>query len=147
MSFIFNSLLLLQSTMDLSQYRKEFFPVSVFENELKEKKKVYVVNKDLKAEELHDVNSEKVKDSMERWKDRVNKVDFYRLQFYNGKDRMKATSLLRSLSNNFPSITFDLIYKHSNFIVLSQKYFSLIEALVIYKSIGYINVIIIHNEE
>lgn len=147
MSFIFNSLLLLQSTMDLSQYRKEFFPVSVFENELKEKKKVYVVDKDLKAEELHDVNSEKVKDSMERWKDRVNKVDFYRLQFYNGKDRMKATSLLISLSNNFPSITFDLIYKHSNFIVLSQKYFSLIEALVIYKSIGYINVIIIHNEE
>ena len=147
MSFIFNSLLLLQSTMDLSQYRKEFFSVSVFENELKEKKKVYAVDKDLKAEELHDVNLEKVKDSMERWKDRVNKVDFYRLQFYNGKDRMKATSLLRSLSNNFPSITFDLIYKHSNFIVLSQKYFSLIEALVIYKSIGYINVIVIHNEE
>ncbi len=147
MSFIFNSLLLLQSTMDLSQYRKEFLPVSVLENDLKAKKRSYIVDKDLKIDDLHEIDFETIQESVERWKDYINKVDFYRLQFYNGKDRTKATSLLKSLSNNFPSITFDLIYKHSNFIVLSQKYFSLIEALVIYKSIGYINVIVIHNEE
>lgn len=147
MSFIFNSLLLLQSTMDLSQYRKEFLPVCVFKNDLQGKKKSYIVDKNLKTDELHDIDMDTMHQSIERWKDYINKVDFYRLQFYNGKDRKKAMSLLQSLSNNFPSITFDLVYKHSNFIVLSQKYFSLIEALVIYKSIGYINVIVIHNEE
>ena len=148
MGLIFSSLFFLQSTIALSQYRKEFGPVNIWENDFKEKRKVFVVDKKLSnTEELHDIDPEKVKEAAELWKDQINKVDFYRLQFYNGKDRAKATNLLQSLSNNFPSIVFDLAYKHSNFIVLSQKYFSLIEALVIYKSIGYINVIIIRNEE
>ena len=146
MNFIFSSLFLLQSAIFLSQYREEF-PSANIENEFKSKKKVYVVDKNLQEENLHNVDPETIKFYADKWKDKINKVDFYRLQFYNGKDRAKATNLLKNLSNHFPSIMFDLKYEHSNFIVLSQKYFSFIEALVIYKSIGYINVIIIHNEE
>lgn len=147
MTFFLSSLLFLSSPVILSQYRDEMPVVSVIDNEYK-CRQTYVVNKNLKKNDgLHNITSEMMQTYIDQWYNKLNKVDSYRLQFYNGKDRTRANNLLKTLSNHFPSIMFELKYEHSNFIVLSQKYFSFIEALVIYKSIGYINVIIIHNEE
>ncbi|MDR2401987.1 MAG: hypothetical protein LBD32_00775 [Cytophagales bacterium] len=144
MNFVFASSL----ALSLWQYREVFPSVDVVENEFKGREKVFVVDKNLSQEKkLHNIDPETIKFYVDKWKDKINIVKSYRLQFYNGKERANATDLWRSLSNQFPGIRFDLKYEHSNFIVLSQKYFSFIEALVIYKSIGYINVIIIHNEE
>ncbi len=147
MTLFFSTLLSLSALVPLTRYR-DYFPVQNNCVATPVVRQEYVVEgKMLDEENTHNVEIEKIEFYADKWKEIIGKVMFYRLQFYNGKDRSKATNLLNNLSNQFPSVLFDLEYEHANFNVRSQKYFSLIEALDAYRAIGYINVIIIHGED
>ena len=147
MTLIFNTFLFLQNFFCLQQYREKFNSPEIFFEKPNVERQHYIVKKKLFIEPFHNITPEIIEFYAHQWHDIIDKVVFYRLQFYNGKDRRKAITLQKNLSNQFPSILFDLEYEHANFVVKSQKYFSLIEALVICASIGYINVIITHGEE
>ena len=142
MNFIFNPLFLLNLGVSFSDYRPIYRYVSD-EYEFIKNKPQYVsynfFNND--DNELNCIKEEEIKEAFERWKYIINKVTYYRLQFYNGKDRKRSNQLANELSEKFNDMIFEIKYEHSNFVVLSQKYFYFIEALSIFKSIDYIYII------